>query len=103
MLTSCDRVNVFDERCKLQGERSASWIVPAGTQISSYPIEWQEHSSHLGALHRRHSNQSIPPTMAASTVYSIIGAYCFTLAHWAPSTHPKMMNAPFQTVLPRTV
>jgi hypothetical protein len=72
-------------------------------EFISYPIERQEHSSHVRPFHRRHSNQSMPPTMATSTVYSIIGAYCSTLAHWAPSIHPRMMNAPFQMVLPRTV
>src|SRR5215216_2664880 len=31
--------------------------------------------SHLCALHRRHTNQRIAKAMAASTVYSTIGAY----------------------------
>jgi hypothetical protein len=58
---------------------------------------------HLRPFHLCRSNQSMPPIITTSTMYSIIGAYCFTLAHWTPSTHPRTMNAPFQKVLPRMV
>ena len=59
--------------------------------------------THLYAFHRRHRNQRIPPAMAASTAYSMIGAYCFTSGHWTPSAHPTPINPEFQRPLPRAV